>query len=187
MKLIVGLGNPGRKYVGTRHNIGFDIVAGIAKQYGVGSVKTQFKAEVMDASVDGDKAVIACPQTYMNKSGDTVRAAIDFYKLEPEQILVICDDFSLPICRLRFRPKGSAGGQKGLSDILKQAGTQEIARLRFGIGTPPEKWDPADFVLSKFASKERTDVEIDAARAAEAAADWVRHGVEYCMNQYNGA
>ncbi|QDU92760.1 aminoacyl-tRNA hydrolase [Lignipirellula cremea] len=187
MKLIVGLGNPGSKYAGTRHNVGFDVVAALSGRYGVGSIKNQFKAEVQEAVVDQQKFLLVCPQTFMNKSGDSVRAALDFYKLEATEILVICDDFSLPLGRLRFRPQGSAGGQKGLADILRQVGVDSVPRLRFGIGAPPGRWDPADFVLSKFTAAERVDVEIDTARAADGAADWVRHGVEYCMNQYNGA
>ncbi len=187
MKLIVGLGNPGRKYNGTRHNIGFEIVAGLAEKYGDGSVKAQFKGETVNARIASTKVLLLCPQTYMNLSGDSVRAAKDYYKIDNADILVICDDFNLDLGRLRFRPKGSAGGQKGLSDILKKLSDNNITRLRFGIGAAPPGWDVADYVLSKFTNNDESELEIARPRAIDAAAAWVEHGVDHCMNQFNAA
>ena len=187
MKLIVGLGNPGRKYVGTRHNIGVEIVAELARRYGTGKPKEKFKAEAIEASIDGQRALLLCPQTYMNRSGTSVQPARDFYRIENEDILVVCDDFNLPVARLRFRAQGSSGGQKGLGDIIRVLGTEEIPRLRFGIGPPPERWDVADFVLSRFTSEQRDVVAEAIQRAADGVADWTQQGLQYCMNQYNSA
>ncbi len=134
----------------------------------------------------GESVLLLMPQTFMNLSGASVLAARDFYRLETGDILIICDDFHLPLAKLRFRPGGSAGGQKGLADILKRLGSSSIPRLRFGIGTPPANWDVADYVLSKFGREELPELAISVARAATAAADWVTLGVPECMNRYNG-
>lgn len=185
-KLVVGLGNPGRKYVGTRHNIGFEVVGQFARDHQAGAIKRKFKGEVVDVRVRGTQVILLCPDTFMNASGRSVKPAVDFYKLEPHDVLVVCDDFALDLGRLRFRPKGSSGGQKGLGDIIRSVGTDEIPRLRVGIGKPPDSWDIADYVLSKFSAKETADVEIAQRVASDAVADWVENGVDYCMNQYNG-
>lgn len=186
MKLIVGLGNPGRKYDETRHNVGFDVLRNLANQYGDGSVRTRFQAETTDAMIGGQKVLLICPQTYMNKSGASVLAARDFYKIEDKSILVVCDDFSLPVAKLRIRPKGSSGGQKGLQDVLNRLGTQEIPRLRVGIGPPPPQWKVADYVLSKFKADEHELVQAAIKQASRAASTWVCDGVQECMNQFNG-
>ena len=184
-KLVVGLGNPGRKYQGTRHNIGFEVVAQIVRDYDAGAIKKKFKGETVDVRIRESQVCLLCPDTFMNASGRSVKPAVDFYKLEVGDVLVVCDDFALDLGRLRFRPKGSSGGQKGLGDIIRCVGTDEIPRLRIGIGKPPEGWDVADFVLSKFSSKEKTDIEVAVRQAADAVADWVENGVDYCMNKYN--
>ena len=186
MKLIVGLGNPGRKYDETRHNIGFDVLRDLAMKYGDGSIRTRFQAETTDAIIDGQKVLLICPQTYMNKSGASVLAARDFYKIDRESILIVCDDFSLPVAKLRIRAKGSSGGQKGLQDILNRLGTQEVPRLRVGIGPPPPQWEVADYVLSKFKPDERETVQAAIKQASQAATTWVREGVQESMNQFNG-
>ena len=185
-KLVVGLGNPGRKYEGTRHNIGYEVVAQFAKDNHAGAIKKKFKGEVVDVRVRNRQVCLLCPETYMNASGGSVKPAIDFYKLDPADVLVVCDDFALDLGRIRFRPKGSAGGQKGLGDIIRCVGTDEIPRLRIGIGKPPDSWDIADYVLSKFSAKEKTDIEIAVRQSADGVADWVDNGVDYCMNKYNG-
>lgn len=185
-KLIVGLGNPGRKYVGTKHNVGFDVVGRVAKNYQAGVVKNKFKGELVDVRVHDHQVILLCPNTYMNASGSSVKPAAAFYKISCQDVLVICDDFALDLGRLRFRPKGSSGGQKGLGDIIRCLGTDEIPRLRVGIGKPPESWDVADFVLSKFSSKEQTEMEVTVRIAADAVDDWIENGTEYCMNKYNG-
>ena len=185
MKLIVGLGNPGRRYARTRHNVGFDVLAEFARRYGDGTKRTRFQGETVDARVDREKVLLLCPFTYMNRSGSSVRAARDFYQIEDQDLLVVCDDFNLPVARLRFRARGSSGGQKGLADIVRCLGSQELARLRVGIGPPPSGWDVADYVLSRFGKGEISLVEDAVLRAADALADWTRDGVEYCMNRYN--
>ncbi len=185
MKLIVGLGNPGRKYERTRHNVGYRVLAEVARQYAVGKPKAKFRGDVVEAVMDGVQALLLCPSTYMNLSGSSVGAAFDFYKLTGENLLLVCDDFHLPLGKLRFRSKGSSGGQKGLADVIRRLGTEEFARLRIGIGSPLPGRDPADFVLSKFTKQETTEIEEAIRRAAGAVTDWARTGIESCMNQYN--
>ena len=126
-----------------------------------------------------------CPITYMNRSGASVLAARDFYKLELSDLLIVCDDFSLPLAKIRVRAKGSSGGQKGLEDVIRRLGSNEFSRLRIGVGSPPEQWDVADYVLSKFTTKEHDEVDTVIKQAADAAACWVREGIDKCMNQYN--
>jgi len=185
MKLIVGLGNPGRKYQKTRHNVGFLVLAELARRFAVGRARSKFQGEVVEADVDGHRALLLSPSTYMNNSGASVRAALDFHKLPHEELLVICDDLNLPLAKLRFRAKGSSGGQKGLGDIIRRLGTEEFARLRIGIGAPPEQWDAIDYVLSKFTRAEVPEVEEAVQRAADGVAVWAREGIEHCMNRYN--
>lgn len=186
MKLIVGLGNPGRKYALTRHNIGWDVVGELARRCGGAAPREKFQGEVLDVDMGGQRVLLLCPLTYMNCSGASVQPARDFHKIDNRDLIVVCDDFNLPLARLRFRVRGSAGGQKGLQDIIQRLGTEEFPRLRIGIGTPPPQWDPADFVLSKFTAEERKAIDGAVATAAQALRDWVAQGTEYCMNQYNG-
>ena len=185
MKLVVGLGNPGRKYQATRHNIGFEVLSNLARRYAVGAPRSNFQGEIIEANLRGTRAWLLWPQTYMNRSGTSVVQARDFYKLENRQLLVVCDDFNLPLAKLRFRARGSSGGQKGLQDIIRALGTEEFARLRVGIGQPPEGWDPADFVLGKFNQEERAEVEHLVVQAADAVVEWAVEGIETCMNRHN--
>ena len=133
------------------------------------------------------RALLLCPLTYMNRSGLSVRAACNFYKLPVQQLLVVCDDFQLPLGKLRFRPSGSAGGQKGLADIIQRLGSDQFARLRIGIGKPPDAWDPADYVLSRFRDDERPTIEASIQQATQGVVDWMTQGIEHCMNHYNGS
>lgn len=187
MKLIVGLGNPGRKYVGTRHNIGFDVLDAVARKYGVGPARAKFDGRVLEAEFDGERALLLWPLTYMNLSGTSVGKACDFYKLETHDILVLCDDFHIPFAKLRFRARGSSGGQKGLADILRRLGTEEINRQRIGVGPVPEGWDPVGFVLGKFGKEDTRQIEEVIGRAAQGTRDWAKEGIEFCMNQYNAS
>jgi len=185
MKLIVGLGNPGAKYAGTRHNVGFRVLDRLAEQFGEGTGKDKFDGRLMEAKVAGQRALLLWPQTYMNRNGESVRLAVEFYKLDLVDLLVVCDDFNLPLGKLRFRREGSAGGQNGLADVIERLGTEAFARLRLGIGPVPERWDPADFVLSRFEAAEQETIDETIARAAEGVACWVAEGIEAGMNRFN--
>lgn len=185
-KLVVGLGNPGRKYAGTRHNIGFDVIERVATDWCADSAKSKFSGEIREVRIREQAVSLLCPQTFMNSSGKSIKAAADFYKLPLENLLVVCDDLALDLARLRFRPKGSSGGQNGLGDTIERLGSKEFSRLRVGIGKPPASWDVADFVLSKFKDDEEVEMQIAVRRASESVADWVEHGTMFCMNKYNG-
>ena len=185
MKLVVGLGNPGRRYQGTRHNVGYAVLAELARKFGTPPAKARFHGEVVEADLNGQKALLLSPTTFMNRSGISVQEAKSFYKLANEDLLVLCDDLNLPVGKLRFRGQGSSGGQKGLEDIIERLASEEFSRLRVGIGTAPEGWDWADYVLSKFTPEELADIEEAVGLAADAAAVWAREGIEFCMNQYN--
>lgn len=185
MKIVVGLGNPGRKYEQTRHNIGYMVVADLARRCGQPRPRTAFQGEAADGSLGQVRTLLLCPQTFMNHSGTCVVQARDFYKLNNADVLVVCDDLNLPLGKLRFRARGTAGGQKGLEDIIRRLGGDDVPRLRVGIGAPPDRMDPADFVLSKFTKSEWPEAEAAVWRAADGAADWAQKGIEYCMNAYN--
>ncbi len=184
---MVGLGNPGRQYEATRHNVGFEVVDRLAVRWGIPWQSSRFEALVAQRGSGPEKVFLAKPLTYMNHSGRAVAALCRYYRLRPEeQLLVVCDDFQLPLGRLRFRSSGSAGGQKGLADVLLHLGTQQVPRLRIGVGPLPPEEDPAQFVLARFASGEREAAETMLDLAAEAVQDWLEHGMQYCMNRYNG-
>lgn len=185
MKLVVGLGNPGSKYQGTRHNVGFMVAALLAQQAGGEQARHRFDADTVEISLVGERVLLVCPLTYMNLSGKSVLAARDFYKIPNDSILVVCDDFNLPLGRLRLRPGGSAGGQKGLQNIIQRLGTQQIPRLRLGIGPVPASWNPADFVLGKFTKQEQPEVELMVAQAADAVRLWCQGGIQAAMNRFN--
>lgn len=185
MKLVVGLGNPGRRYEGTRHNVGFEVVAAMARQLAAGPPKTKFEGELAEVDYRGTRILLLCPLTYMNLSGRSVQAARDFYQLGNDGLLIACDDFQLPVGRIRFRPHGSSGGQKGLEDAIRRCGA-DLPRLRIGIGPVPPQWNPADFVLGRFQPAELAEIRPVITRAAQAVLDWIEHGLQYCMNTYNG-
>jgi PTH1 family peptidyl-tRNA hydrolase len=185
MKLIVGLGNPGRQYAATRHNVGFAVAETLARRFGQTTPRARFHGETVEVQLSGQRTMLLCPHTLMNRSGLSVLEARDFYKLDIADVLIVCDDFNLSLARLRCRSKGSPGGQKGLQDILRRLGTEEVARLRIGIGPPPDGWDVSAYVLSKFHPEEADLIRTAVERAADAAADWAREGIQVCMNRYN--
>jgi len=185
MKLVVGLGNPGPKYAGTRHNVGFEVVDYLARSPACSPFREKFEAFVAEWKEGEETVLLVKPLTFMNLSGRSVRAILDFYKLPVEQLLVVCDDFNLPLGKLRVRAKGSHGGQNGLRNIQEQLGTDAYARLRIGVGQP-SPGDAVDFVLSKFKPGERAATEEAVANAAQAVIVWVRSGIEACMNRFNG-
>jgi PTH1 family peptidyl-tRNA hydrolase len=185
MKLIVGLGNPGAKYQGTRHNVGFDVIDRLVRELAAGPPRPKFEGDLWECQLAGDKALLLEPLTFMNRSGASVRKAIDFHKISNEDLLVVCDDFNLPLGQLRIRAAGSDGGQNGLADVIRTMGTQEFARLRIGIGPVPPRWEPADFVLGKFTAQERPEIELQVARAADAVQWWAAEGVTSTANKFN--
>jgi len=187
MKLVVGLGNPGRKYERTRHNVGFDVLGKLAATIMAAAPRAKFEGEVTEGQVNGEKLILLWPHTYMNVSGRSVRKAIDFYKLDPSELLVVCDDLNLPVGRLRIRPSGSAGGQKGLADIIRMLATEDFARLRVGISRPPEGWKTADYVLGKFTTDEQPSIQWATDRAVQAALDWCKEEIGTVMSRHNGA
>jgi peptidyl-tRNA hydrolase, PTH1 family len=185
MKLVVGLGNPGKKYDATRHNVGFAVVDALAAGPGVGSAQERFDAAIAEWREDGDKVLLMKPLTFMNLSGKAVRAVVDFYRLEQQDLLVVCDDMNLPLGKLRFRPRGTHGGHNGLRDIQAHLGTTEYARLRIGVGSPAAEGEAIDHVLGKFRPVERPAIQEAIATAVEGVVRWVRQGIDNCMNQYN--
>jgi len=189
LKFVVGLGNPGRQYAGTRHNVGFAVVDVLTRMWNAGRPREAFSGLLFDARVERAGATrrvaILEPMTYMNCSGRAVRAMTDFFKASPEDVLIVLDDMALPVGRLRARAEGSAGGHNGLSDILSVLGTSTVGRLRIGIGSPsdPARWK--DFVLSGFGSGELPVIREAVESAAWAVEDWVFHGIQYVMDKYN--
>lgn len=186
MKLVVGLGNPGKKYEQTRHNIGFEIVDALAQRHGASPAKSKFEGLLQECSVSGNRVLLLKPQTFMNLSGRCVQQARDFYKIELEDLLLVCDDFNLDLGTIRLRASGSDGGQKGLADTIRQLGTNEFPRLRFGIGPVPDRWDPPDFVLGRFTGGEKEQVERQMQRTCQAVETWLSDGIREAMNKYNG-
>jgi PTH1 family peptidyl-tRNA hydrolase len=185
VKLIVGLGNPGKKYEQTRHNVGFEVVAKVAALTSASPSKTRFEGEFAEAMIGSEKIVLLWPHTYMNASGQSVRKAMDFYKLPADDLLVICDDLDLPVGRLRFKRDGSAGGQKGIADTIRHLRSESFARLKVGIGRPPSGWETSDYVLGRFGSEDAKTMETITTTAARAAMDWVKSGITEAMCQYN--
>lgn len=185
MKLLVGLGNPGRGYEGTRHNVGFDVLEILARRAGSPVRRARFQGDTVQATLRGCPVLLLWPLTWMNLSGSSVLAARDFYKIDDGDILVICDDFQLSTDTIRLRSSGSAGGQNGLADVLSRLGGTSIPRLRVGVGPLPAGWKSADFVLGKFSKSERTAVDGLLERAADAAEEWVALGIQAAMNRYN--
>lgn len=184
MLAVFGLGNPGRRYVGTRHNVGFDVADRLAEEAGVGIARLRFEALTGEMTIGSEKVLVVKPQTFMNESGRTVRAAMAWNDLSVDSILVVCDDLDLDVGTLRVRRKGSSGGHNGLKSIARCLGTDDFARLRLGIGRPPAE-DAIDYVLSAFAKAERDIIAGAVDNAVEAVQCWAGEGIESCMNRFN--
>lgn len=184
--LIVFLGNPGLKYNGTRHNAGFMAADAMEKKLGVSINKLRFRALTQTADIAGQKVMLMKPQTYMNLSGDAVIQAARFYKIPPERVIVVSDETSLPIGKLRIRRGGSAGGHNGLKSIISQLGTDKFPRIRLGVGAPPHPdYDMADWVLGAFKGQDAADMEQLAKTAADAAECYIAEGPDRAMNKFN--
>lgn len=186
MYLIAGLGNPTREYEKTRHNVGFDTIDVLADRINTDVAERKFKGLYGKGMLGGEKVILLKPQTFMNLSGESVRAASDFYKIPPDHIIVIYDDISLDVGHLRIRTKGSAGGHNGIKNIIAHLGTQEFPRIKIGVGGKPPRMDLADYVLSRFPAEERKIMETAFRDAAEAAGVLIAEGPDAAMNRFNG-
>lgn len=186
MFVIAGLGNPSSRYEKTRHNVGFDVIDMLADKYQIRVREKKCRALCGTGMIEGQKALLVKPQTFMNLSGESIGAILDFYKLEPEtELIVVYDDINLAPGRLRIRKKGSAGGHNGMKSIISHVGTQEFQRIKIGVGEKPQGWDLADYVLGRFSREERRLVEEAFEYACEAAALMVQGKTEQAMNQFN--
>lgn len=186
MFLIVGLGNPGRQYEHTRHNAGFDVMDALAEKYNISISESGHKALFGKGMIGGQKVILAKPQTFMNLSGDSVSALINFYKLDPTQeLIVVFDDISLAPGNLRIRKKGSAGGHNGIKDIIAKTGTDQFERVKVGVGEKPAGWDLADHVLGRFSPEDRKKFEDAVKDAVDAVSLMVQDRTDEAMNLYN--
>lgn len=185
MYLIAGLGNPTREYAGTRHNIGYDTITRLCDEYRISLDIKKHKGLCGKGVIEGEKVLLVQPLTYMNASGDCIKEAADFYKIDAAHIIVIYDDTSLPVGKLRVRAKGSAGGHNGMKSIIARLGTEEFARVRIGIGEKPAGWDLADYVLGRFKKEELPLMREAVGNAAKACAMIIGDGIEAAMNRSN--
>ena len=186
MFLIAGLGNPDKKYEKTRHNIGFDMITYLSDKYNIPVNSREGKALVGKGILAGEKVMLAQPQTYMNLSGESVRALMDYYKIDIEDLLVIYDDISLDVGQIRMRGKGSAGGHNGIKSIIQHTGTQEFARIKIGVGQKPEGGDLVKHVLGRFSREEDGMFRDVFALAEEGLLAWLQEDMKSAMNKVNG-
>lgn len=184
--LIIGLGNPGREYKDTRHNIGFMLIDHIAVRLNARGMKLQSKAIVISALHEERKIILAKPQTFMNLSGQSVQGLLHFYKIPFENLLVAHDDLDIPLGTIRIRPSGGPGGQRGMASTIEQLGTKDFPRLRLGIGRPPGRMDAKDYVLQDFSKDDMNLLPEVLSRGTDAALTFVTHGLNKAMNQFNG-
>jgi len=185
MPLIVGLGNPGKEYAETRHNVGFEVIDTLAAFLSVSLSPGKGPFYVGKGNYKGQRLLLVKPTTYMNRSGEAVVKALNWYKLYPDESLIIYDDLDLPIGKIRLRPEGSAGSHNGMKNIIRMTGTMEIPRLRIGIGNDFPKERQVSYVLSKFNTEERTIIDKVLPKARDAVLCYVREGIEPAMNKFN--
>ena len=185
MYIIVGLGNPTDKYQATRHNIGWDAITRLSDDYRIPLDFRKHKAICGKGYIEGEKVILAQPQTYMNLSGESVRELVDFYKVSPEEVIIIYDDISLEVGQLRIRKKGSAGGHNGIKSIISHLGTDEFPRIKIGVGDKPKDWDLADHVLSRFAKEEEPVIRDALKDTSDAVRRIVTGDIDAAMNLYN--
>lgn len=185
MKLIIGLGNPGADYKGTRHNIGFQAIDALADDYNINPNRNRFKAFLGEGRLAGNKIVLAKPQTYMNLSGESVQMLAKWYKISPKDILIIYDDVSLPPGSIKIREKGGAGGHNGIKNIIQHLATDEFQRIKVGIGEKPQSWNLADYVLSRFSKVEMEIIDKTMEDIVDAVNIIIEKDIEVAMNKYN--
>lgn len=187
MYIIAGLGNPDRKYAGTRHNIGFDVITYLSDKYDISLSKTGFKSKLGQGFIDGEKVLLMKPQTYMNLSGEAVGEAVNFYKADAaSELIIVQDDIDLEPGNIRIRSKGSAGGHNGIKSVISHIGGKEFVRIKVGVGGKPEGWDLADHVLSGFDRDTEPLIRKVIEKAGEAIVTVMKEGAEAAMNKYNG-
>ena len=186
MRIIIGLGNPGKAYIGTRHNVGFETIDKLCFDFGI-KLKSnrRFRAHVGEGRIGNAPVLLVKPQTYMNLSGQTVKSILSYYKLPPSEIIVVFDDVSLPVGDIRVRERGSAGGQKGMVDIIARLATGEFPRVRIGVGEKPEGWDLADYVLSRFHKREWEAMIQGVTKAGDAVGMILKGEIAGAMNEFN--
>ncbi len=185
MQVIAGLGNPEKRFDGTRHNTGFAVVDLLAEEYGIGWERSKFKGLSGKGVIGGQKVILVKPLTYMNLSGDCIQPLLAYYKLQPSDLIVVYDDIDLMPGKVRVRPSGSAGGHNGMKSIIARLGSQEFRRVRVGVGAKPAGWDLADWVLSHFSPEDEEKMKEGRSRAAKAAAELLDTDTESVMNRYN--
>lgn len=185
MYIIAGLGNPGKEYTGSRHNIGFATIAKLADKYNIDVTDSKFKGLYGKGMIEGEKVLLVEPLTYMNNSGECIREILDYFKESEENLIVVYDDIDLAPGKLRVRPQGSAGGHNGIKSIIKHLGNQNFKRVRIGVGAKPSGWDLADWVLGHFAGQDKLDAEAGVEKACEAVACIIREDINSTMNKYN--
>ena len=186
MFIIVGLGNPGKDYRNTRHNIGFDVIDVIGEKHNISVIEKKHKAIIGKGVIDGYKVILAKPQTYMNLSGESVREIVEYYKVDPvSELIIVSDDISLDVGNIRIRKKGSAGGHNGLKSIISLLDTDQFMRVKMGVGEKPKGYDLADYVLGHFTSDERKIMDDAAKSAAEAIRMMLQGDVDAAMNRFN--
>ncbi|MBJ8077156.1 aminoacyl-tRNA hydrolase [Bacillus cereus group sp. N12] len=185
MKLIVGLGNPGREYELTRHNIGFMAIDELAKRWNISLNEQKFKGVFGAGFVNGEKVILLKPLTYMNLSGESIRPLMDYYKIDVDDFVVMYDDLDIPVGKLRLRMKGSAGGHNGVKSTISHLGTQEFQRIRMGIDRPKNGMKVVDYVLGRFTSEEIPDVNHSIEKAADACEEWLNKPFVQIMNTFN--
>ncbi len=185
MYIIAGLGNPTKEYEKTRHNAGFDAIDVLAEKHGIQITERKHRAFCGTGFIGGERVLLAKPQTFMNASGESLREAADFYKIRPEQVIVIYDDISLRVGQLRIRTKGSAGGHNGIKSIIAHLGSQDFPRIKIGVGAKPDRMDLADYVLSRFSQTDRQMMEDAFQDAADAVEFMLADGADAAMNRYN--
>ena len=185
MYMIAGLGNPGKEYNNTRHNIGFAFIDALAQEYDINVMDVKLKALTGKGMIGGQKVLLVKPLTFMNLSGESIRPLADYYKVDPEDILIVYDDISLAPGQLRIRAKGSAGGHNGIKSIIAHLGTQEFPRVKVGVGEKPSRMDLADYVLGHFSKEEQATMDDAVKEAADAVCEIVNVGIAQAMNDHN--
>ncbi|MBS4534680.1 aminoacyl-tRNA hydrolase [Clostridium sp. D2Q-14] len=186
MYAVIGLGNPGKKYNGTRHNVGFDVIDYLSQRNNVKMTKLKHQSVYGEFNINGEKVILVKPQTYMNNSGISVRSIVDYYKIDIEDVIIIYDDIDIDVGVLRIRKKGSAGSHNGMKSIIYHLQRDDFPRIRIGIGRPQENEDLVDYVLKKFSKDDREEIDDTIVRAAKAVEETIKTDIDKAMNLYNG-